>query len=133
MAEFKEKGEVDRPIVSTEETRQRGFSETSLEEVKIDDNAGDEQLQEFLSDVQEGDKIDKTKADEVGEDKTKADEVGEDKTKGGEELRTEVCSSLTFVPSPIVQSASHILLFPLPRCGSECQHFLLSLSPALLI
>ena len=65
MAEFKEKGEVDRPIVSTEETRQRGFSETSLEEVKIDDNAGDEQLQEFLSDVQEGDKIDKTKADEV--------------------------------------------------------------------
>lgn len=79
MAEFKEKGEVDRPIVSTEETRQRGFSETSLEEVKIDDNAGDEQLQEFLSDVQEGDKVeeeDKMKA-EI-EDKSKADENTED-------------------------------------------------------
>ena len=67
MAEFKEKGEVDRPIVSTEETRQRGYSETSLEEVKIDDNAGNEQLQEFLSDVKEGDKTeeegDKTKAE----------------------------------------------------------------------
>ena len=58
MAEFKEKGEVDRPIVSEEEevTRQRGYSQVSLEEVEIDDNAGKEQLQEFLSDVAEGEK-----------------------------------------------------------------------------
>ena len=55
MAEFKEKGEVDRPIVS-EETRQRGDSQLSLEQVEIDDNAGEEQLKEFLSDVQEGER-----------------------------------------------------------------------------
>lgn len=62
MAEFKEKGEVDRPI---EETRARGGSQLSLEEVEINDNVGDEQLKEFLSDVNE-------EADTATDDKTPA-------------------------------------------------------------
>ena len=44
MSEYKEKGSVEKPIVSDDELRERSFSEISVEKVEIEDSEGDEKL-----------------------------------------------------------------------------------------
>ena len=44
MMEYKEKGSVEKPILSEEAARERTLSEQSLEAVEIVDTVGDQQL-----------------------------------------------------------------------------------------
>ena len=44
MAEYLEKGEVEKPILSEEAAKSRTMSELSVENMEIEDVAGSEQL-----------------------------------------------------------------------------------------
>ena len=44
MMEYKEKGSVEKPILSEEAARERTLSEQSLDAVEIVDTVGDQQL-----------------------------------------------------------------------------------------
>lgn len=44
MAEYREKGEVEKPILSDEELKERSLSEASIEGIEIKDEDGSEEL-----------------------------------------------------------------------------------------
>ena len=44
MAEYQEKGEVERPLVSEEQAKKRTLSEISVEGIEIKDDDGNEAL-----------------------------------------------------------------------------------------
>ena len=48
MAEYREKGEVEKPLLSEDVVRGRAFSEQSVEDVDIEDEIGDEQLKVLI-------------------------------------------------------------------------------------
>ena len=49
MAEYKEKGEVEKPLLSEDGVRGRALSEQSIDDVDIEDEMGDEQLKVLVS------------------------------------------------------------------------------------
>lgn len=78
MAEYLEKGEVEKPILSEEAAKSRTMSELSVENMEIEDVAGSEQLKEFLSDVEHNTDESLQKQDEEKEEKNDKETIEED-------------------------------------------------------
>lgn len=51
MAEYQQKGEVERPLVSEEQAKERTLSEVSVEGIEIRDEDGNEALNVRLSEL----------------------------------------------------------------------------------